>query len=175
MAWDIQRSHIDMARWSTKKRNLPNKAFLQTHDKVAPHIEPIVSGLNGPSLPPKPAEEHHSQAHNSVCLVHHQPIRNLCRDGDRGASDDGSYRDGAVLVLVEWGQHDLLCNCLVLVGHEGGESVQVEGHAPVWVTNEEGELHGGGHEWRGGCVEGVDGSAYHFEAGFVGTVDDPED
>ena len=80
-----------------------------------------------------------------------------------------------MLLLVQRWQHNLLCYGLVPVGYEGGEPVIVNGDTPVWVPYEDGELHRGGHEWWGGCVEAEDGGTNHLEAGLVGTVDNPED
>lgn len=80
-----------------------------------------------------------------------------------------------MLALVERRQQDLRRDGLVPVGDEGGEPVVVKGDAPVGVPYEDGELHGGGHERRGGGVEAVDGGADHREARLVGAVDEPED
>lgn len=63
---------------------------------------------------------------------------------------------------------------LVPVGHEGREPIDVEGDALVRVPDEDGELHGDGHEWWRSRVEAEDGGAGYFEVGFGGFVGKPD-
>ena len=62
---------------------------------------------------------------------------------------------------------------LVPVRDESREPVVVYGDSPVGVARDDGELHAGGDERRGGGVEVEDGDAGYGELGVLGTVYQP--
>ncbi|PON97203.1 LOW QUALITY PROTEIN: hypothetical protein TorRG33x02_069590 [Trema orientale] len=145
-----------------------------------------MGSLDSPRLPSKPPHQH-QPPHNPISLVHRQPVHHLRRHRHRlSAAQHRRHGHRAPPLVEERRQRHLRRDGLVPVRDEGGEPVVVDGHAPVGVARDDGELHGGGDHRRlrrqGGRrrrqsrrrVELVDGGADDGEPRLVGPVDEPE-